>query len=274
VLRAVTRARVAAGLLAAVIAWASWPSPAAGKGFPLGRDIRVTCDAGARAERSRKQSSGFLNPGDRLRSRPTILACASLPNDAGTVQLSALPHAPFPGCVLDSYTVAPGNGGLLCADFSRVLNALRKVAGLWITRLGPGGPSVALGAATSDVHHLYLWYTLQSGAPGIASTRRITVDRRLARQLGAPPRFTYFAGVLPADVDLCQQTLVGGRAPGGAFGPAALFDTPVTRTEGAGLTETPRSERCTRQKGPTDPVTALMRGLNATLAAFTRAITG
>jgi hypothetical protein len=267
----VTPLRFLAALLAVAVVWMPWPPAATGKGFLLGRDVRVTCDSGNRAERPREGSSSALTDWAWKRAKPVVLGCASLPDEAGTVQLSAPAHAPFGGCVLDSYTVGSRQGGLLCAHFSRAFTTKRRAAGLWITRLGQGMPSVALGAAAPRVRHVYLWYSLESGAPGITPSFNITVNRHLARRLGAPAGFNYFAAALPPDADLCQRTLVGGRAPAGAFGPAALFDSSViTRMEGAGLTETPPSRHCIRQRGTSDPLTRLMRRLNSTLAALVR----
>jgi hypothetical protein len=267
--------RIVGALLVAAVSSALWPSPAAGKGIAFGRDIRVTCDPGDHAEPARKGSSHPLAPGSRPRPRPIIVGCASLPDGAGTVQLSALPHpprAPFRGCVLDSYTVGRHQGGFLCAKFSRAFTLERRAVGLWITRLTPGGPSVALGAAAPQIVPLYLWYSLQSGLPGVTPVTRIPVGPKLALRLSAPAGFSYLAGALPPETDLCQGTLVGGLGSGRLFGPSTFLDTSlITRTEGDGnLTETPRSSLCARRLKTSDPLSALARTLSSTVAALIR----
>ena len=202
------------------------------------------------------------------------MGCASLPMGAGRVQLSAPPRAPFRGCVLDSYTVGPREGGIICAEFSRAFTAERKAVGFWITRLAPGGPSVAIGAGAPDISHVYLWYSLLSGVPGITPLARIPVGQELARRLGAPGRFSYLVGALPPTTDLCQQTLVEALGPSRSFGPSAFLDTSlITRTEGDGnLTETPRSSACARRLNAGDPLTGFARMVTSTLAVLMRAL--
>jgi hypothetical protein len=266
--------RVVATLLVASAGWALWTPSVAAKGFPLGRDIRVTCEAGTHPEAARKGSSRFSTPGSRQRARPIVVGCAPLPHGAGTVQLTAAPRAPFRGCVLDSYTVGRREGGILCADFSRAFTAERRAVGLWITRLTPDGPSVALGAAAAGVRDLYLWYTHRSGLPRVTPLARIPVGQGLARQLGAPARLSYLAGALPPDTDLCQETLVGGGGASGAFGPAAFLDTSIiTRTEGDGnLTETAGASQCRRLLRTDDSLSALTRMLSFPVAGLAWAL--
>jgi hypothetical protein len=258
VLRAVTFMRLVAALVIAAAGSALWASPAGAKGFPFGRDIRITCDAGHRAEIADRGSPLPALPRERLRRTMMVVGCATLPNQAGTVQLTAAPRAPFRGCVLDSYTVVRRSGGILCADFSQAFTRHRKALGLWITRLTRDGPSVALGAATSNVGQAFLWYWLRSDLSGVTPLTTIPVPPSLAHRLGATEGFSYLAGGLPPETDLCQGTVITGRAGDRPFGPSAFLDTSlITRTEGdGGLTETPLSRKCTgRRWTSSDPVT-------------------
>jgi hypothetical protein len=271
VLSAVTMTRVVAALAMAAATSTLWTSSAAAKGLPLGRDIRVTCNTRDRAELVERQSP-LLGPGDRVRRTLKVIGCASLPNHAGTVQLTAAPRAPFRGCVLDSYTVARPEGGILCTHFREAFTAQRKAVGLWITRLTAGGSSVALGAATSDIRHAYLWYWLGNGLPGITPLTTIPVGRKLAETLGAPGRFSFLAGAVPPETDLCPGTLVAGNGADRHFGPYNFLDTSlITRTEGdGGLTETPRSSKCTRRLGVSDPLATATRAVTSAIAALFR----
>lgn len=263
-----TMARVVAALLVASAGWALWTPPVAAKGFPLGRDIRVTCEAGAHPEAVTQGSSRSSTPGSRQRPRPIVVGCAPLPHGAGTVQLTAAPRAPFRGCVLDSYTVGHREGGILCADFSRAFADGRRAVGLWITRLTADGPSAALGAAAPGVRDPYLLYTHRSGLPGVTPLARIPVGQGLARQLGAPEKFSYVAGALPPDTDLCRETLVAGGGVGGAFGPGVFLDTGIiSRTEGDGnLTETAGASQCRRLLRTDNSLSAMTRMLSSSVA--------
>jgi hypothetical protein len=268
-----TVARLVAALLIAAAACGLRISSAEAKGFPFGRDIRITCQAGDRGEPADHRLPAL--PRERLRRSLTVIDCASLPNQAGTVQLTAAPRAPWRGCVLDSYTVGGPSGGILCADLSEAFNPQRKAVGLWITKLTREGPSVALGAATSGVGQAYLWYWLRSGGLGITPLVSMPVERGLARKLGATGRFGYLVGGLPPEADLCQGTVLTGRAGDRPFGPSPFLDTSlITRTEGdGGLTETPLSRKCTGRRWTSrDPTIA--RTLTSTFAPLFRWPTG
>jgi hypothetical protein len=269
--------RLVAALVIAAAGSALWTSPATAKGFPFGRDIRITCDAGHRAEIADRGSATLpALRRERLRRTMMVVGCATLPNDAGTVQLTAAPRAPFRGCILDSYTIGRRSGGILCADFSEAFTRDRKAVGLWITRLTRDGPSVALGAATSDVGQAFLWYWLRSGLSRVTPLTTIPVDPNVARRLGATEGFSYLAGGLPPESDLCQGTVITGRAGDRPLGPSAFLDTSlVTRTEGdGGLTETPLSHECTGRLTTSSALVTVAPTLTSTFATLFRWPTG